>query len=135
VRGDEQAPAGHCAGELGVDAPRDPAAGGLRRPERVRRVVRPVQAGAAHGEVSAPLEQSPWRRTWRTSNSLLLHHGGGREEHQHGNEKEQRRLATRRCSYYHEFCCRTHMVNLVMVFVLGLVLYEFRLVFGSLPQP
>lgn len=69
MRGDEQAPAGHCAGELGVDAPRDPAAGGLRRPERVRRVVRPVQAGAAHGEVSAPLEQSPWRRTWRTSNS------------------------------------------------------------------
>jgi hypothetical protein len=66
---------------------------------------------------------------------LLLHHGGGREEHQHGNEKEQRRLATRRCSYYHEFCSRTHMVNLVMVFVLGLVLYEFRLVFGSLPQP
>ena len=59
LRGDEHAAADH-AGALGVDAPRHPpAAAALRRAERdvrgaVRRVVRPVQAGAEHRQGVAP---------------------------------------------------------------------------------
>src|SRR5438552_2046710 len=60
LRSDEDAAAGHR-----VDAPSDPAAGALRRPERevdrpVRRVVRPGQAGTEHRQGGAPLELNCW---------------------------------------------------------------------------
>ena len=98
--GDEHAAADHAAAASGVDAPGDPAAGVRRRAEShvggaVRRVVRPVQAGAEHREGGAPLER-PIRGELggrAVLLLLLLRRGGGRrEEHQHGREEEPSRL-------------------------------------------
>jgi len=102
--GDEHAAAGHAAGPLRVDAPGDPAAGALRRPERevggaVRRVVRPVQAGAEHGQVGAPLER-PSRL--EVGGRTALGCGGGRrrrkqqQQQHHCPEEEPRGIVPTR---------------------------------------
>ena len=98
-RGDEHAAADHAAGAVGVDAPGDPAAGALRRPERqvrgaVRWVVRPEQGGAEHGQLRAPLER-PRRRLEPGGRAALGCRGGGRgQQHQHGPGEEPHRVVS-----------------------------------------